>query len=359
MSEERLSRVRESLGARGLDGILLSGYENCLYVSGFTGEGHLVITGDAAFVLTDSRYYEQAGGEAPAFELVETPGSVHEVLPELVRGKGIRRLGFERDIITHGQFLEMSQALGTSGCDLVPTRGLVERMREVKSDAEAGEIRRACGIMVRAFQNLLPKIRPGVTEYDLAVEIEFEVRRLGADRIGFPAIVASGKRGSLPHARPTLKEIRAGEMVTVDFGAFVGPYCADMTRTVAVGDPEPKLVEIYEVVRNAQEAAVAGVRPGMSLREADSIARESIARAGYGQYFGHGLGHGIGLRIHESPRLSPRAPEDGVVREGMTVTVEPGIYVPGLGGVRIEDSVRVCSDGVEVFTEFTKELIRL
>ncbi|MGE5485171.1 MAG: M24 family metallopeptidase [Ignavibacteriales bacterium] len=359
MSSDRLVNLRGCLRRERLDAVLLSGHENCIYISGFTGEGHVLVALDAAFVLTDSRYAEQAGEESPAFELLNVTGTHAEAVAGIVARRGIRRLGLESEHLTYKQYTGFAEAVAGSGCETSPVYGVVEEMREIKSDREIDRIRAAGRLACEAFKRTYPRMASGITESAFALELDTEMRRMGAEGPAFPTIVASGRRGSLPHAKPSDKVIEEGDMVTVDFGAVLDLYCSDMTRTIAVGDPPPVLIDVYGVVREAQQAALARICPGMTLREADAVAREIIRRAGYGDQFGHGLGHGVGLSVHESPKVSPKAPESGLVRKGMVITVEPGVYLPGIGGVRIEDTVRVGEGGVEALADFPRDLIVL
>ncbi|NPV70840.1 MAG: aminopeptidase P family protein [Firmicutes bacterium] len=357
--QSRLSAVREYLERNRLEAMLVTGRENCAYLSGFTGEGSLVVTATGLYILTDSRYFEQAGADAPAFELVKVNGLVPEALRDLLARVPVTRLGFGEEHVTYREYSEIADRAAARGCEMVPVRGVVESLREVKDAAEVDSIRKAASITAGALAKLVDSLKPGVSEIDLAAEVEYLMRKAGAERLAFEPVIVSGPRGSLPHGVPTARKIGRGEFVTFDIGAVWGSYCSDMTRTVAVGDPPEELMRVYEVVRKAQQAALSVIRPGLGLREADAAARSVIVDAGYGEYFGHGLGHGVGLAIHESPRLSPKAPENGMIREGMVFTVEPGVYIPGVGGVRIEDTVVARPHGVEVLTDFPKHLIRL
>ena len=354
-----MTAVREHLERDRLGAMLVTNRENVLYLSGFGGEGGLVVTPGSCHILTDARYVEEAGAQAPAFELIRVTNGLAEAVGEVLGRLDVTRLGFEEEHVTFKQYSDIAAQARDRALEMVPVRGVIEALREVKDESEIERIRRAASIAVEGISWVVDGLKPGVSEVDLAAEIEYRMRRSGAQGLAFESIVTSGPRGSLPHGAPSDRRIGVGDLVTVDVGAVWDSYCSDITRTFAVGDPPESLVRVYEVVRRAQEAALSAIRPGLGLREVDAVARSIIVDAGYGELFGHGLGHGVGLAVHESPRLSPRAPENGCIREGMVFTVEPGIYVPGIGGVRIEDTVVVRSDGVEVLTDYPKHLIRL
>lgn len=351
--EARLGRLRAKLPEKGVDGILVFGLENMRYFSGFTGDsGALLITSRDAILLTDFRYVEAARQEAPAFQVVQYQDLL-ETLPQIVSELAVGSLAYEGNVLTVRRFQRLQEVL--PGIGWVEQDGLMETLRAIKEEAEVARMQEAARIGDEAFSYLLDRLRPGRTEKEVALELECYLKK-HSEGPAFPSIVASGPRGALPHALPGGKEIRRGELVVLDFGAVVDGYRSDMTRTVAVGEADEKARAIYEIVRQAQLAALAAVRPGPTGREVDAVARELITQAGYGEQFGHGLGHGVGLAIHEDPpRLSPRS--EGRLEENMAVTVEPGIYLPGYGGVRIEDLVFVTSNGARRLTLSPKELI--
>lgn len=355
--EHRLSDVRKAISALGADCMLVSSPENCLYLSSFTGEGRLLVCSRGQMLMTDSRYVEQAAAEAPEFQVVTVTGEYAEAVNSLVADLSITCLCFEESHLTFKEYADLRKALGT--VELKPVSNVVESLRMRKTSEEVNSIRKAAHLTDMAFEHILEMVRPGVTELEIAIEMEFFMRRNGASASAFPIIIASGARGSLPHGTASSKPLRFGEMITIDAGAVVDHYCSDMTRTISLGEPPLEIRKVYDVVLEAQQAAVASVRPGMRLRDIDAVARDIMARAGYGSYFGHGLGHGVGLAVHEPPRLSPKAPPDGLVENGMVFTVEPGVYIPGLGGVRIEDTVWVHDDMVEILTMTPKRLIVL
>jgi Xaa-Pro aminopeptidase len=347
----RLSRVRSALRQLGLDAILIGQPENRRYLSGFTGSaGWLIMTVDRAVLATDFRYLEQVRREAPAFELVRIATKFEDLLPGLLRDLGVGCLGFESQHVTVDQWSTWKEA--TEAVEWIPLRDTVESMRAEKDEAEIEALRLSAALTDAAFAHLVEVIRPGMTERDAAWEIESHMRTHGASKVAFDLIVAAGPNGALPHARAGDRPIQAGEPIVVDIGCVVDGYCSDMTRTFCLGQPNPKYLEVWEIVLHAQQVAEAAIRAGMSGVEADAVARERIAAAGYGDFFGHGLGHGVGLAVHEGPRAS-RLSED-TFEAGMTLTVEPGIYLPGEFGVRLEDLVLIQADGIEILTNTPK-----
>jgi Xaa-Pro aminopeptidase len=352
--EQRLTRLRAAMDKQGLPALLVLRPENRRYISGFTGSaGFLLITASEAVLFTDFRYVEQASEQAPHFRLVEykTP---NEVLRDELIKLGVKQLGFEQDFVTYAQHQAFVDVL--ADIELVPTHGLVEELRAVKDESELAIIRQAARIADDAFAHICNSLRPGLTEREVAMELEMFMRKAGAKSSSFDIIVASGKRSSLPHGVASDKILESGDFVTLDFGAYYQGYCSDLTRTVVLGKPSDKQREIYEIVLEAQGHALANIKPGMTGAEADRLARDIIEAKGYGQYFGHGLGHGLGLVVHETPSLSFRG-EHHVLKPGNVVTVEPGIYLPDFGGVRIEDDIVLTESGNEVLTRSPKELL--
>lgn len=356
---KRIQKLEERLKAERLDGILLVSDSNIRYMTGFTGsDSYVVISEDSRGLITDSRYTEQAEAECEGFEVIRwrspAPG-LTETIQSTCDRYGIKRLGFEKNKVTFELFEKLSENL--KEIVLVPTSGLVEGIRYIKDENEAECIRTAAKIADEAFNEILNYIRIGVTEKDIERELQYLIKKKGADDIGFPIIVASGKRSSLPHAVPSDKKIGKGDFVTMDFGAMYKGYRSDMTRTIVVGEADEKQKDIYNIVKAAQEKAVNAIRAGVSGKVPDDSARGHIKDAGYGEFFGHGLGHGVGLDIHEEPFMSPNCEKTLV--EGNIITVEPGIYLPDWGGVRIEDTVLVRADGAEILTRSLKGLIVL
>jgi Xaa-Pro aminopeptidase len=351
----RLQRLRELLAEHRLDAILIQKPENRLYVTGFSGSaGMALITPTDAVLLVDFRYVEQAAAEAPELSVVRAERQLVEALGKEVNQRDVRRLGFENDAVSFKQYQDIGKA--AVAAELVAIDG-VDRLRWVKDADELARITKAVELADAAYAHILPHLQPGAVEREVALEMEFFMRRAGADKEAFETIVASGPRSSLPHGRAAERVLERGDLVTLDFGATFRHYMSDCTRTVVLGDAGDRQREVYQVVLAAQEAALAGIRPGMSGKDADALARDVIAAAGYGDAFGHSLGHGVGLAVHEGPTLSPR--EEAHLAAGMVVTVEPGIYLAQWGGVRIEDLVVITDTGCTPLTRASKELLVL
>jgi Xaa-Pro aminopeptidase len=349
--EMRLTKLRATLPEHDIDAILVSQPQNRRYLSGFTGSaGWLVITEERAVMATDFRYYEQVGREAPSFELARIQTRVSDLLPEVLADLGIKRLGFESQHLTVEQLSTLSKE--AKGVEWLPLENTVEKIRAVKDQYEIEALRRSAALNDDAFAHLVEVIGPGMTEREAAWEIEAYMRGHGASKVAFDLIVAAGPNGALPHARPGDQAIQPGAPVVIDIGCVLDDYCSDMTRTFCLGEPSSRYLEVWNLVLQAQEAAEAVIRAGTSGMEADAAARDLIVEAGYGDYFGHGLGHGVGLAVHEGPRAS-RLSED-TFEAGMSLTVEPGIYLPGEFGVRIEDLVIIGQDGIEILTNTPK-----
>ncbi|WP_426453374.1 M24 family metallopeptidase [Paenibacillus sp. S-38] len=356
MGLERVQRLRELLDEKGIPALFITNATNRTYMTGFTGSaGYVLITGSRAVLLTDFRYMTQAPQQAAGYEVIEHAPKVAETVKEILSREGITRLGFEASDLSFAAY--RSYAEGLAPVELLPTDGLVETLRMVKDDAELAVMQEAADLADRTFTHILDFLKPGVKELDIALEIEMFVRRNGAASTSFETIVASGERSALPHGKASGKIIGNNEFVKLDYGAYYQGYCSDITRTVVLGTPQDKHREIYGIVLEAQMAALEAIRPGMTGREADAVARDIITKHGYGDHFGHGLGHGLGMEVHESPRLSKLG--DTVLKPGMTVTVEPGIYLPGFGGVRIEDDIVITEQGNRRLTHSGKDLIVL
>lgn len=363
MAKARTARIQRAVAGLaesegGAPGLLISDPANRQYATGFTGSaGYGLFTTDRAILLTDFRYVEQAKRQAPGCEIRRHGTPATATLREVAAELGLTRLAFEAEQVSVAERGRLADAL--PDLELVPTERLIEKLRMVKDDAELRLIEAAVECADEAFARLLASgvVVPGRTEREVAAKLEYEMKMLGAARPSFDTIVASGPRSSLPHGRASDRVMARGDFVTIDFGAEVDGYCSDITRTLVLGGPTAKQREIYDLVLKAQLAGVAAIRPGISGREADAAARDLIVAAGHGEHFGHGLGHGIGLAVHESPRLAPTS--DAVLAAGMVSSVEPGIYIPGWGGVRIEDLVVVTDDGCRVLTKTTKQLIEV
>jgi Xaa-Pro aminopeptidase len=348
----KIAKVREKLREKGFEALLIKSLPNIYYLSGFTSEdAWLLLTLENSYLLTDFRYLEQAASEANGFEIVRIDNNWEVVLAKLAAN--FKVIGIEEDILTWAEYRKIKQTL--SSPTLADASALLKELRQIKEPSEIEKISQAVRITDEALAEVLEKISGGLREEEIALALEFALRRRGASGKSFEFIVASGERSSLPHGTASGKTLQRGELLTIDFGAKYQWYCSDLTRTVILGEPEPKQQEIYNIVLEAQLAALAAIKPGMSGQEVDAVAREIIKSYGYGEYFGHGLGHSVGLEIHESPRFSPS--ESKTLKPGMIMTVEPGIYIRGWGGVRIEDMVLVTENGVEVLTQAPKQFI--
>lgn len=351
----KLEKLRLALEERGVDALLITNGYNLRYLTDFTGTaGVAIVSKDDAVFITDFRYTEQAASQVKDFRIVQHTKTLLEEVSNQVTEMGIKSLGFEKDDVTYSVYELYKQAVSS---DLVPLSGVVEKIRLIKTDEEISIIKAACRIADEAYEHIVTYIKPGMTELQVSNELEFFMRKRGATSSSFDTIVASGTRSALPHGVATDKVIEVGDFVTLDFGALYNGYISDTTRTLAVGEPSEKLKEIYQVVLDAQLLALEKVKPGMTGKEGDAIARDYIASKGYGEAFGHSLGHGIGLEVHEGPGLSFRS--DIVLEPGMVITIEPGIYLPNIGGVRIEDDALVTENGLEKLTHSTKELLIL
>lgn len=351
----RLERLRASMEKVNVDGFLITSTYNRRFMTNFTGSaGVVLISMKEAKFITDFRYVEQAGEQAVDFEIVQHTGTLLEEVGKQVKEMNISKLGFEQDHMTFATYKAYEKAIESQ---LLPVSGIIENLRLIKTSSEIKILKDAAAIADAAFIRILDFIRPGVTELDVSNELEFFMRKQGATSSSFDMIVASGVRSALPHGVATDKVIEKGDFVTLDYGAYYNGYVSDITRTLAVGKPSEELINIYDIVLEAQLRGMAGIKPGMTGKEADALTRNLIEEKGYGQYFGHSTGHGIGLEVHEGPALSLRS--DIILEPGMAVTVEPGIYLPGIGGVRIEDDTIVTLEGNEALTHSSKELIIL
>lgn len=354
----RVKAVQEQLADRKLDALIVARPQNVGWLSGFTGTaGILMITRDAQYLITDFRYVEQATNQAAGYQIVrQDAAGVIINLAALLEQHGCMRVGFEGDFATHDVVSAYTQGFSDE-LDLVAASGLVEKLRQVKDAEEVAAMKRSAAIADEAYSRILKYIQPGMTERQVALELEFTMKKAGAEGLAFDIIVASGVRSALPHGVASDKIIEVGDLVTMDFGAIYRGYCSDMTRTVMVGEPTEQQRQIYEIVLEAQMRGLAACKPGISGRDLDAVCREYISQHGYGEAFGHSTGHGVGRYIHEGPRLSTRS--EDVLQAGHVVTIEPGIYLSGWGGVRIEDMVLVTSNGCERLSQSVKDLIVL
>ncbi len=342
MAHERLARLRAQLDEQQLDGLFISDPFNRRYLSGFTGSaGNLLITRDESVLATDFRYWEQAELQAPDFRLFKTVGPNTDWLGGLLAGQGGKRIGFEAANLTYGEYrtiVEVIEQLSPSSRPkFVPAPPIVEQLRSIKDAEELASMERVIALGDAAFEHAAARIKPGWTELQVAREIETFVKDHGGEGTSFTTIVAGGARGAMPHARAGQDVLIEGEGVVIDMGALLDGYCSDMTRTIFLGQPTRQFNTIYDIVFTAQRTAEELIEPGMTGEYAHKLAATVIEEAGYGEQFGHGLGHGIGLQVHETPRLALRSAS--VLQEGQIFSVEPGIYLTGWGGVRLEDLV--------------------
>ncbi|EIA21273.1 M24 family metallopeptidase [Listeria fleischmannii] len=351
----QLAKIQHALADKKMEAVLVTSEYNRRYVSGFTGtSGVALILPQKAYFVTDFRYTEQASKQAVGYEIVKHQGPIFETVEDLLVKNGVKMLSFEEAYVTVAEFKGMEE---TFSAELSPVQGFFEAMRQVKTEKELKEIRTACEIADAAFDHIIRFIKVGMSELEVSNELEFFMRKQGATSSSFDTIVASGVRSALPHGVASDKKIETGDFVTMDYGCYYNGYCSDMTRTISMGEPSEKLKEIYQITLDAQLKVIEALKPGMSGIEADKIARDHIASHGYGDAFGHSLGHGIGLEIHEGPNLSMKSPQKLVA--GNVVTDEPGIYLAGIGGVRIEDDILITEKGNEVLIHSPKELIIL
>ena len=351
----RVEKLQAKLKEQNLDALMVTNPFNLRYVSHFTGTAGLaVLTQEKAFFITDFRYTEQANEQAKGFEIIRNIGSIYEEVAKLVKSENIERLGFEQDGISYATFTNLEKMIE---CELVPVSGFIESLREIKDQEEIDVIQQAIKITEAAYQYILKEVKPGMTELEVANKLDFFMREQGASSVSFDTIVASGVRSALPHGVASDKVIEHGDMITIDFGCYYNGYVSDMTRTFALGDPGEKLKEVYEIVREAHARVNSAVKAGMTGAEVDAIARDYITEKGYGEAFGHSTGHGIGLEVHEGPSISFK--NDKKLVPGNAITNEPGIYLPGIGGVRIEDDLLITEDGNKNLMSVPTDLIIL
>lgn len=343
--------MKLNLAQKNLDAMLVSKPENIRYLTGYTGDtGMLLITGEKQYLFTDFRYEEQAKLQAADCQVVTAKGDYVEPICQLCSGT----VGFEGRAMTwsQGDAFQRNQ----TDCRWVDVSGWLEELRAVKTEEELALIQRASEIAQEAFWQTLEQVRPGLSEREIAAELDYRMRRLGAERTSFSTIAVGGANSSLVHGEPGDYRLQNGDFLLLDFGCVYQGYCSDMTRTVGIGSVSQRQKEIYRIVKEAQQAALEAIKPGVPLCQVDRTAREMIEKAGYGDRFGHSLGHGVGLEIHEMPTLSPKA--EGVLKPGMAVTVEPGIYLDGEFGVRIEDLVVIRQEGyLNLCSQTPKELL--
>jgi len=350
----RLNTFRSKMKDLKIDGALITKRENYMYLSGFSGtSANLLITDKKAYLLTDFRYIEQSAKQAPLFEIVQHKPEIINTLYEIINSEDLKKLGFEDQSASYSSYKEFADWF--TNTELIGIGSVVDELRSIKDAQEIETINKAVQIADGALTHVLSIIKPGITELDVAAELEYQMKKLGASGASFETIVASGLRSSMPHGIASEKKLELGDTITMDFGAMYNHYCSDITRTVFLGQPDKKMIDIYNIVLNAQLTSEKGAHRGCTGKEVDKIARDIIYQNGYEGKFGHGLGHGVGLEIHESPRLSMGG--DKILENNMAVTIEPGIYVEGLGGVRIEDTIIIKDDNPMVLTKSKKDLI--
>lgn len=362
---ERIDRVRQSMSERGLDGLLISHPSNRVYLTGFTGEdiapnesaGHVLITSSESVLITGSVNTTQAEAQAPHVRVITRQGAWADVIANTIRQSGAVRIGYEAHAMLEGVYRGLNEALTDTSIDVTwePVDGLVEVFRAVKSPLEIALLRKAFEITNAAFDRVAPTIKAGQTEWEVSWAIHVAMVELGAEGPSFPTIVASGRNAARPHHEPGTTVIREGEPIVIDMGARYHGYCADLTRTVWVGEPDDMLKTVYPIVAEAVEQVLERVQPGVTGAEMDDAARSFISARGYGEAFSHGLGHGVGVRVHEAPSASRLSTD--VLAAGNVITIEPGVYLPDWGGVRVEDVVLITEDGIELLTHAHKKTI--
>jgi Xaa-Pro aminopeptidase len=352
----RHKNVRQAMATLKLDAILLTHPPDLAYLTNFTGDDSVgIITNKDIFLVTDFRYKEQAELEAGWLKIHMRDGKMGDALAKVITGAAVSRIGFEANFTTVGQIESLSKALKAANCnvELVPLEDVMVNIRKVKDDNEIDLVRKSVAVAEEAFTAIRDQIKVGLTENYLAGLLVFELRSRGATDSSFPVIIGAGANSSLPHYCPGEALVQRDAPLLIDWGAMFRGYCSDLTRTLIVGRANARIKQIYKVVLEAQQAAIAFMRPGVTTLQADRVARDVIEKAGFGDQFGHGLGHGIGREIHEMPSLRKTGGEEEL-RPGMIVTVEPGIYLPGEGGVRIEDDVLITHSGCEVLSTLDK-----
>ncbi len=355
-----LLKLRNEMKSLNIDAMLITNIENeksafnLYYTTGFKGSSGFALIGhDFAYLVTDFRYKEAVKEQVTECEIIIQTKSLFDELKTLVEKHSISTLHIDPNTF----YFEVLKIKEMCDVEIKSFDTLCSKLRQVKEQEEINAIKSACEITDRVFSHLVKFIKPGMTEIEISNELERVTKEFGASKISFESIVASGPNGALPHARPSERKICNGDLITLDFGCYYNKYASDMTRTIAVGEIDSKLEEIYNIVLEAQLAGVKAVKAGVSGKEVDKVCRDIITNAGYGEYFKHGTGHGLGLDVHELPSVSPS--NDKPLEVGNVVTVEPGIYIPGLGGVRIEDDVLVTADGCEILNKSDKNLIKI
>jgi Xaa-Pro aminopeptidase len=349
----RQRSARKIFDASQLNGILWTSLENIRYLCGFAGsDGVFVLTPQESFFLTDSRYWTQAEEEVKGSQIIHYRKKLDGVASHLLE-LNLKNIGFESPALPFSFHQSLLGRLANEA-RLIPLEEEIKSLRTIKDEHELASIHLAIELSSKSFEHILERMKEGVMEKEIALEMELFMRRNGSESIGFDIIIASGKRSALPHGKASLKRIEKGDLILIDFGSRAGGYHSDQTCTVVCGNPSSKQKKVYQVVKEAHDKAIEAIRPGIPIHEVDGAARDHIRKYGYDEYFGHGTGHGIGLAVHEEPVINKE--NHGLIQEGMVFTIEPGIYIPDWGGIRIEDMVRVTSQGREVLTHLPQEL---
>lgn len=348
MNGSRLKALYASMDQAGVDALLVSSWPNVTYVSGFRGdESWALVSPKGNYFITDSRYTEQARKEAAGFTLIERDRrTLSDILKDVVRKRRIRKLGFESHIVTHAFSQALAKNVGAA--KIRPTRGLIEKLREIKDSKEVSLLSKTADIAVKGFHYIRKYAKPGMTEREIQAKLEYYTKCIGSEKPAFDMIIAAGPRASMPHCQSNHTRVKANSSVLVDMGTVYGGYHSDLTRSIFLGRMSALFKKIHGIVWDAQRAGIAKAAPGVRCSEVDAACRDHIRKMGYDKYFGHSTGHGVGLEIHEGPTVSARS--ETVLRPGMVITVEPGIYLPGRFGVRIEDMVLITDKGNEVLT---------
>lgn len=350
-------KVSQLLNQHDLDALLVLSPANRYYLSGFTGSaGAVLLTSAKNYLIVDFRYTQQAEKQTQSFEVIEHPNNLEKLLKDLFAKLSLTKIGFEAHQLNY-DYVKKSLHQDLATVKWVPTTNIIESMRVYKEEQELEKIQAAVDLADAAFEHICGFIKPQMTEKEVSTELEIFMRQNGARGTSFETIIASGFRGAFPHGVASDKQIEAGELITIDMGAILNGYVSDLTRTICLGKANDEQKKIYQIVLEAQLRALDNIKSGVSEKDADNLAREVIDKAGYQEYFGHGLGHGVGIHVHEAPRLSPRS--EGVLEDQMVFTVEPGIYIPSWGGVRIEDIATLKNGKIEIMTKASKELIEL
>ena len=344
----RLTALFGSFEKAGIDGLLISSWPNVSYISGFKGtESWILVSPKGLYFITDTRYSEQAENEAKGFKVVlRDKRGVTEIAADLAKQMKLKRVGFESHIVTYGFYMGLERHFGKE--NLKATNGLVEELREIKDAFEAGQLRKSADIAVKGFHYVKQASRPGMSEREAQARLEHYTKTLGSERPAFDIIIAAGARSSMPHCQTNETKIKNNNILLVDMGVVYEGYHSDLTRPIFLGKMTPLHKKINQIVWDAQRAGIKKAGPGVPAKEVDAACRDYIAKAGYADHFGHGTGHGVGLEIHEAPTVSPRS--QTILKPGMVITVEPGIYLPGKFGVRIEDMLLITEKGCEVLT---------